>query len=109
MPTDAWKSIDEHQLRRLDELFAAEPDRLARLTVALAGIYFDWSKTHLDQDLIGQFESLAQQQGLASARDALFAGGIVNPTEQRSADHLAERGSGNPEAVQLATTRRSQS
>ena len=33
--------------QRLDELFAAEPDRLARLTLDVAGIYFDWSKTHL--------------------------------------------------------------
>jgi glucose-6-phosphate isomerase len=49
---------------------------------------------------------LAEQRSLAAARDALFSGGIVNPTEGRSADHVAERGSGSPDAVQLASSRR---
>ena len=39
----------QDQGRRLDELFAAEPDRLSRLSFEVAGIYFDWSKTPLDQ------------------------------------------------------------
>ena len=62
--------------RRLDELFAAEPDRLGRLSFEVAGIYFDWSKTHLDQALIDRFVERAAQAGFAAARDALFAGGI---------------------------------
>ena len=36
----------------------------------------------------------------------LFAGGIVNPSEGRPAEHVAERGSGAPDAVDLATARR---
>ena len=42
----------QDQGRRLDELFAAEPDRLSRLSFEVAGIYFDWSKTPLDQALL---------------------------------------------------------
>ena len=34
--------------KTLQQLFEAEPDRLSRFTFELAGIYFDWSKTHLD-------------------------------------------------------------
>src|SRR3954452_1619675 len=41
--------------RTLDQLFAAEPDRLSRLSFEVAGLYFDWSKTHLDQSLIDGF------------------------------------------------------
>ena len=33
----------------LEALFEAEPDRLSRLSVDVAGIHFDWSKTHIDQ------------------------------------------------------------
>ena len=44
--------------------------------------------------------------GFAPARDALFAGGIVNPSEGREATHVAERGSGAPEEVDLANARR---
>ncbi len=93
-------------IHRLDELFAAEPDRLSRLTFSAAGLYFDWSKTHLDQGLIKQFADRAEAMGLAARRDALFSGGIVNPSENRPATHVAERGSGAPEDVDLATVRR---
>ncbi|MEA3004115.1 MAG: glucose-6-phosphate isomerase, partial [Sphingomonadales bacterium] len=39
---------------------------------------------------------------LAGAREALFAGRIVNPTEGRAAEHSAERGQGAPESVARA-------
>jgi glucose-6-phosphate isomerase len=98
--------MEQKSIKRLDELFAAEPDRLSRLSFEAAGIYFDWSKTHLDQDLIVELEARADRMGFAAARDALFAGKIVNPSENRSATHIAERGSGSPDDVELATARR---
>ncbi|MFP5328913.1 MAG: glucose-6-phosphate isomerase [Alphaproteobacteria bacterium] len=106
MPTDAWKTIEKHPLMRLDALFAKEPDRLSRFARDVAGIYFDWSKTHLDTALLEAFAGLAENRGLAAARDSLFAGAIVNVTERRPAEHLAERGSGEAGAVQLAASRR---
>ena len=92
-------------LRKLDELFKAEPDRLSRLTHEVAGLYFDWSKTHLDQGLIASSIERAERMGFAKERDALFAGAVVNPSENRPATHIAERGSGAPEDVDLATAR----
>ena len=99
-------AMEQKSIKRLDELFAAEPDRLSRLGFEAAGIYFDWSKTHLDRDLIAKCVTRAEASGFAAARDALFAGDIVNPSEQRPATHVAERGSGAPEDVDLATARR---
>ena len=98
----------QHQgkVRRLNELFAAEPDRLSRLSFAVAGLYFDWSKTHLDQPLIDRFTARAEQGGFAAARDALFAGAEVNASEGRAATHVAERGNGAPDEVDLAAARR---
>ena len=93
-------------MRRLDELFSAEPDRLSRLSLEVAGLYFDWSKTHLDQPLLERFIKRSEEMGFAAARDALFSGGIVNPSEGRPATHVAERGSGAPEDIDLATGRR---
>src|SRR2546430_13081330 len=92
--------------RTLEELFAAEPDRLSRLSFEAAGIYFDWSKTHLDQNLITEFLERADASGFIAARDALFAGEIVNRSEGRPATHVAERGSGAAEDIDLATARR---
>jgi len=92
-------------LRRLDELFAVEPDRLSRLSFELAGLYFDWSKTHLDQPLLEEFAARAERMGFAAKRDALFSGAIVNPSEGRPASHIAERGNGAPDDVHLAAAR----
>jgi glucose-6-phosphate isomerase len=98
--------MDQSSIKRLDELFAAEPDRLSRLSFEAAGLYFDWSKTHLDAAMIAKFLARAKTMGFTTARDALFSGGIVNPSEDRPATHVAERGSGAPEDVDLAAARR---
>src|SRR5690348_673522 len=98
--------MDEKPIKRLNELFAAEPDRLTNLSFEVAGIYFDWSKTHLDQQFISDFIGRSQEMGFAAGRDALFSGEVVNPSEGRAATHVAERGSGAPDDVDLATARR---
>src|SRR5437764_13472313 len=89
--------------RTLDQLFAAEPDRLSRLSFEVAGLYFDWSKTHLDAAILEKSLARVEAMGFAAARDALFAGQIVNQSEGRPATHIAERGSGAPDDVDLAT------
>src|SRR5687767_4180986 len=87
MIASAWKSIQDHEQIPLAELFAREPDRLSRLTREVAGIYFDWSKTHLDWPLLEAFAALSEQMELGRRRDALFAGEAVNTTEGRAAAH----------------------
>jgi glucose-6-phosphate isomerase len=107
MPKHAWKRIEEHRLKPLTSLFAEEPDRLGRLSHDLAGIYFDFSKTHLDGELLEAFLALAEEKNFGGVRDKLFSGAVVNVTEKRPAEHIAERGSGAPDAVELAASRRS--
>lgn len=92
--------------RTLKELFVEEPDRLSRLALDVGGIYFDFSKTHLDSSMIEEFVARSGKMGFSDARDALFAGDIVNASEARPATHVAERGSGSPQDVDLATARR---
>ncbi|HEX9948404.1 MAG TPA: glucose-6-phosphate isomerase [Allosphingosinicella sp.] len=100
---EAWASIEAAEPQSLTELFAAEPDRLDRLALDLPGLRFDFSKTHLSAPLLASFQALAEARDLGGARDALFAGAIVNPTEGRAAEHSAERGQGAPESVALAS------
>ncbi len=102
-----WQPIEAYEPGRLDALFEREADRLSRMTLEVAGIYFDWSKTHLDSALIDHFVELAEASSFAAARDALFAGEIVNPSERRPAEHVAERGQGAPQAVARAAQRHS--
>ena len=96
---DAWNMLEEMAPTSLRDLFASEPDRLARLSLDEAGLHFDFSKTHLSRAAIDAFLDLAESAGLAARRDAMFAGGIVNPSEGRAAEHGAERGEGAPESV----------
>jgi glucose-6-phosphate isomerase len=98
----AWAALETAPRPILASLFAAEPDRLARLVVEEAGLRFDFSKTHLDPGLVDAFAALAEARDLAGAREALFAGRVVNPTEGRAAEHSAERGQGAPESVARA-------
>jgi glucose-6-phosphate isomerase len=83
----------------LTALFAADPERLSALTIDEHGLHFDFSKTHLTRDLVAGFTNLATELGFAAKRDDLFAGRIVNPTENRAAEHTAERGEGAPGSV----------
>jgi hypothetical protein len=98
----AWDALRSAAETPLAELFKAEPDRLARLSFEEAGIYFDFSKTHLSAEIVKGFVALAEASGFAAKRDALFAGAIVNVSEGRPAEHSAERGHGAPESIARA-------
>ena len=109
MPKDtqeAWKELALAPDPSLLELFADDPDRVLKLSTRLElandGIRFDWSKTHLTDDLLAGFEALADACGFDEMRERLFAGEIVNPTEGRAAEHSALRGVGKVSSVEEA-------
>lgn len=100
--TAAWNAIAQQPVPELKTIFEVDPDRLSALTLSKGGIRFDWSKTHLTSSLVTQFAAFAGTCELAEARDALFRGDRVNVTEDRAAEHSAERGEGNPDSVARA-------
>ena len=100
--SDIWAAVNGVETQPLVSLFKAEPDRLSRLALDEAGIRFDFSKTHLNAGLVAAFQQLARTRDLVAARDALFAGEMVNGSEGRPAEHIAERGQGAPESVRRA-------
>lgn len=101
---DAWAAVAGRAGDRasLDALFAADPKRAARLSVAVEGLFIDMSKTHLAPEDEAAFAALLRTSDFAAKRAALFSGGVVNPTEARAATHTAERGSGSGPAVAAA-------
>ncbi len=102
MAMQDWSAIEGLGSTKLTELFANDPDRLAKLTVDVGGLHFDFAKTHLDDAAIAAFTGLATTMELAAKRDALFSGAVVNVTEGRAATHTAERGEGSPDDVAQA-------
>lgn len=106
-----WERLKSLPKPTLNELFNADEGRVGELSQRLefdiegidpVGIRLDWSKTHLDGEVLDAFEALAEASGFADARTALFEGGIVNPTEGRPATHGAMRGSGTDADVEEA-------
>ncbi len=108
----AWDSLHSLERRSLNDLFADDEDRVSKLSFRIeaslgelgsVGMLVDFSKTHLDDPTLSAFEDLANACDFESHREALFSGGIVNPTEGRSASHAALRGTGPEAEVEEAT------
>ena len=103
--SDPFAALQDVLVHPLTALFEQDPKRLDRLSVDVAGLHFDFSKTHLDADLIRAFAAIADRRGLSQQCEALFSGEQVNVTEGRAATHVAERGQGDPDHVAAATRR----
>jgi len=102
-----WRALADLPKPGLGALFAADSERLARLSGRIelgeeGGVLFDWSKSHLDAAHLAEFCKLAEAADFAGKRAALFAGEVVNRTENRAAEHTAQRGLGNEASVEEA-------
>lgn len=106
--SSAWEQLKMLPLRELKQLFASDDGRVDALSGRIewdveegtSGILFDWSKTHLDPDLIAKFDDLAAACGFEEARERLLSGKVVNATEDRAATHSAMRGIGSDADVE---------
>ena len=72
-------------------LFAADPGRVRRYSVEAAGIYFDFSKNRIDEEILSALMALAVPATLDRARQRMFAGEKINGTERRAVLHVALR------------------
>jgi len=75
----------------LRELFADDPDRGCRYTLEAAGLYLDYSKNLVTDDILGALRDLALARGLPDAVASLFRGDRINETENRPVLHTALR------------------
>lgn len=76
---------------QLRELFAGDPQRFTKLSIAAAGLFLDYSKNRLDETTLQMLLSLARERGVDMQRDAMFAGDKINVTEHRAVLHTALR------------------
>ena len=79
----------------LKHLFAADASRFDKLSLAIPGVLFDYSKQLIDVQVRDTLVELAEQCDLAQWRDKMFAGDKINFTEQRAVLHTALRNPGN--------------
>ena len=75
------------------DLFKADPNRMDTFSIETAGLHLDASKQLLDNTVYAQLTKFAVKMGVPKAVENMFRGGIVNPTENRAALHVALRSS----------------
>jgi glucose-6-phosphate isomerase len=95
MTDAAWTAFDaaadrDREARILDQ-FAADPDRLSRMSLEAAGLWLDLSKQSWTREGFEACLELARALGVEAARARLFGGEAVNDTEGRAVLHPALR------------------
>ena len=91
--SDSWRAVAAHAVAPLSlaELFSAEPERAADLTVEAADLVIDFSKNLVDDGTIDRLTRLADEAGLGEAAAAMIKGAPINQTEDRAVLHTALR------------------
>jgi glucose-6-phosphate isomerase len=90
-----WQALAAHYAQvkdaHLRTLFAQDPGRGERLVAEGAGLTLDYSKNRLTDETLRLLLQLAESEGVAARRDAMFRGDKINVTEQRAVLHVALR------------------
>lgn len=93
--TPQWQALAAHRNtlagRHLNELFAADPQRFARLSLRCGDLLADFSKQRLIAETLALLVKLAEARDLAGFMRRMAAGEAINATENRAALHIALR------------------
>ena len=93
--TPSWRALTAHHARikdlHLRTLFADDPGRAERFSAEGAGLFLDYSKNRITDETLRLLLLLAEERGVATRRDAMFAGEKINATERRAVLHVALR------------------
>ena len=95
--TPAWVALQKHHDElvekgiSLKDWFAADPDRVERLSYRAGDLYFDLSKNLVTDETLKLLVDLGRACGVEERRDAMFSGEHINTTEDRAVLHTALR------------------
>ena len=95
--TPEWKALQEHfdalqaEGISLKDWFAADPDRVAKLSFDTSDLHFDLSKNLVTDETVKLLLDLCRAAGVEERRDAMYAGEHINTTEDRAVFHTGLR------------------
>ena len=95
--TPEWKALQDHfdSLQSkgisLEDWFAADPQRVQKLSFDLSDLHFDLSKNLVTDETVKLLAALGKAVGLEERRTAMFSGVHINTTEDRAVLHTALR------------------
>src|SRR5690242_11283801 len=95
----AWQALTAHKAAMqnvtMRELFAADPQRFAKMSHEACGVLVDHSKHRATEETMRLLFALARQAGVEAMRDRMFSGEKINLTEDRAVLHVALRNRSN--------------
>ncbi len=94
--TDLSAAWDHLRNTRISQIFDNDPARASRFSITACDMMFDFSKTHITDEVLSLLLELARKSGVEGKRDAMFAGERINETEGRAVLHTALRASFGP-------------
>lgn len=88
-----WQELASHstQVAHMRDLFAKDAERFNKMSLSSCGLLLDYSKNRADDKTLALLFNLAKSANLAPKISAMFAGDIINTTEQRAVLHTALR------------------
>lgn len=90
--TPAWQALAAHadtlRQQHLRDLFAADSERFARLSLHHDGLLLDYSKQRVTAETMALLRQLADTADFTGWRQKLCDGAAINHTEGRSARHM---------------------
>ncbi len=95
--TPAWVALQKHHDELVEkgiglkDWFAADPDRVEKLSYRAGDLYFDLSKNLVTDETLKLLVDLGRACGVEERRDAMFSGEHINTTEDRAVLHTALR------------------
>jgi len=91
MTLHTLQSLAKNAKLGIKQLFNSDDQRVDNFTHSLDGLTFDFSKTHINSEILNAYIGLAEKIKFAEQRHALFSGEKINTTEDRSVLHTLLR------------------
>ncbi|QFU02712.1 Glucose-6-phosphate isomerase [Halomonas sp. THAF5a] len=79
---------------RIRDYFTANPQRFEKMSLRVGGLFLDYSKHQISDEVLDKLIELADHSALVQRRAQMFSGDIINVTEDRPVLHTALRNLG---------------
>jgi glucose-6-phosphate isomerase len=94
-----WTNLETHYAAMkpvaMRDLFAQDPDRFAKFSLELDGLFFDFSKNRITEETLTLLRALAAERDVLGWAKKMFDGVKINITENRAVLHIALRNRSN--------------
>jgi glucose-6-phosphate isomerase len=101
--TNSWQKLQDHYSeikdKHLRDWFAEDAGRFDKMHIQWNDLLVDFSKNRLSQETLDLLLQLAAECGLQENIERMFAGEVINETENRSVLHVALRDMSSAEVL----------